>query len=90
MWKNDCEGKIVEQKIVKERLSSEDYERKKDCERKIVKGELKDRLRAKCWKRKPAEIWEVILDHLHHFPEVKKNGLPTDGPTNQRTNQQGG
>ena len=32
MLKTDCEGKIVEQKIVKERQSSEDYERKKDCE----------------------------------------------------------
>ena len=47
MWKSDCEGKIVEQKIVKERLWREDYERKRDCERKTVKGRSKDRKLAK-------------------------------------------
>ena len=71
---------------MKERLSSEDYERETDFERKIVKkivkGRLKDRLRANCWKRKPAEIWDSFLPIFPHFCQIKKMGYgPTDQPT---------
>ena len=61
MRKNDSEGKIVAQKIVKERLSKEDYKRKKDCERKIVKERL--------WKGDWKTEWEqnVKRGSLHRY-----------------------
>ena len=70
LWNKDCEGKIVKWRVwTKDRLW------KKDSERKIVKGRLKDieLMRADVWKRKPAEVWEVI------FAEQKKR--VTEQPT---------
>ena len=76
LWNKDCEGKIVTL-----RLWKKDWFWKKDCERKIVKGRLKDRLRAKSWKKKPVEVWEVLFNHFLPFLLSKKNGLRTDRQT---------
>ena len=95
LWKKDCEQKIVKKrlwikdcgkKIVKERLWKKHCERK-TMKREFLKGRLKDRFRVKDWKRKPAEMWKVILDHFPPFLP-SQNKRVKDGWTNGRTNDQ--
>ena len=74
-WDKDCEGKIVKWRLWKKRKVVKERLWKKDCKRKIVKGRLKDRLRAKGWKRKPAEIWKVIFDHFSLFFPTNANSV---------------
>ena len=90
-WKKDYQRKIVkgrlwrifyERKVMKDRLWRKD--REGNTEGEIVKGRLKDRLRVKNGKRRPAEMWKVILTIFPHFWWAK--GWPMDRRTNRWTN----
>ena len=85
----DCGRRVCQRKVVKDRLLKKYFGKiivkesswKKNCERTIMKGILKNRLRLDDWKRKIAGLQRVIFHYfLPFFLRLKKTSYwPTNG-----------